>query len=67
MDMNTVAAKYEELFLTEAEANTSVICQGESEMLVFAEEPIKIIAFMLKFGKMFTRNENGWLVYDMAQ
>ncbi len=62
--MQSVAAKYEELFMNEG-INTSVICQGESEILVFAEQPIEVIAFMLRFGRMFSRNENGWLVYDM--
>ena len=58
MDMRTVEKKYEDLFMKQANVNTSVICYGDSEVLVFAEEPIKVIAFMLKYGKMFTRNEN---------
>ena len=65
MDMNQVAEMYEELLMNEAGINSSVICEGESKIMIFAENAIEVIAFMLKYGKMVLGNENGWLVYDM--
>ena len=65
MTMTQVAKMYEKLLMNEAGINSSVICEGESKIMIFAENAIEVIAFMLKYGKMVLGNENGWLIYDM--
>ena len=65
MNMAQVAEMYEDLLMNEAGINASVICKGESKIMIFAENAIEVIAFMLKFGCMVLGNENGWLIYDM--
>ena len=53
--------------MKKANINTSVMCRSESEVWILAEDPLDVCDFMLQFGRMFLRNENGWLVYDMAK